>query len=345
MAKPITFKNEKGETVKLTAMERRAAEQTDRVSRHYLNAMGIEIPMTTLTECIKSVSEQRFYEISPAEFMPLVVGEGAFSTGLLKTVSYNMGGSFEQGIIHQGTANSSLAQADAGLEGINIKVYNWAKGLNWSLPEIATAARNGNWDVITEKEKSRKKNWDLGIQRIAFLGSESLPECKGLLNLPNVSSNLTVITKSISSMSAAEYRAFISTLYAAYRANSNYTAEPDVFIIPEADYNGLASPVSADFPLQSKLQYLSAALNEITGHEVQIKKLVYSSAAQNGLGVNRYVLLRKDPDTLAMNIPVDYTSTMANTVNGFNWENAAYGQFTGVTAFRPKEILYFDYAG
>ena len=44
-----------------------------------------------------------------------------------------------------------------------------------------------------------------------------------------------------------------------------------------------------------------------------------------------------------VNIPVDYTSTLANSINGFNWQNAAYGQFTGVKVYRPKEVLYFDY--
>ena len=76
---------------------------------------------------------------------------------------------------------------------------------------------------------------------------------------------------------------------------------------------------------------------------MEINKLAYADMAQSGLAVQRYVLLRKDADTLAMNIPVDYTSTLANSINGFNWQNAAYGQFTGVTVFLPKEVLYFDF--
>ena len=144
-------------------------------------------------------------------------------------------------------------------------------------------------------------------------------------------------------MSAAEYQAFVGAIYAAYRANSNYTSEPDTFIIPESDYNGLASAVDPNFPIMSKLEYLKKAFREIVGSEVQIKKLAYADRAQSGLQVQRYVLLRKDADSLAMNIPVDYTATLANSINGFHWENAAYGQFTGVKVFRPAEILYFDF--
>ena len=339
----IEFLNSKGEAVKLNAKETQVAQALELQHTEYLNALGIEIPITTLTTAIKSVSEQKFFRISPADYMPVVVGEGAFGTNLLKYVSYNMAGGFENGIIHQGVAQSELAQADAGVEGIHIPIINWAKGLNWNLFEVQTAAKTGNWDIITEKEKSRKTNWDLGIQKIAFLGSEAVPTVKGLLNQTGITSDTTTITTSITNMSAAEYQAFVGAVYAAYRTNSAYTAEPDVFIIPESDYNGLASAVDPNFPIMSKLEYLKKAFREIVGHEVEIKKLAYADMAQSGLGVQRYVLLHKDADTLAMNIPVDYTSTLANSINGFNWQNAAYGQFTGVTVYRPKEVLYFDY--
>lgn len=336
------FLNSKGEAVQLNAKETAVARALELQHKELLNAMGIDIPITTLTTAIKSVAEQKFYRIAPADYMPVVVGEGAFSTNLLKYTSFNMGGDFEQGLIHTSTHNAQLAQADAGVEGVQIPVINWAKGLSWNLFEVQQAAKTGNWDLITEKEKARKTNWDLGIQKAAFLGVPSVGAL-GLLNQTNVTSDVTTITKPITAMSAAEYQAFVGTIYAAYRANSAYTAEPDTFIIPESDYNGLASAVDPNFPIMSKLEYLKKAFREIVGSEVQIKKLAYADKAQSGLTVQRYVLLRKDADSLAMNIPVDYTATLANSINGFHWENAAYGQFTGVKVFRPKEVLYFDF--
>ena len=308
----------------------------------YLNALGIDIPITTLTTAIKSVSEQKFYKIAPAEYLPVVVGEGAFSTNLLKYTSFNLGGDFEQGLINTSTHNSQLAQADAAVEGVQIPVINWAKGLSWNLFEVQQAAKTGNWDLITEKEKARKTNWDLGIQKAAFLGVASVG-AKGLLNQDGITSDLTTVTKPIKSMSPAEYQAFVGSVYAAYREHCEYTAEPDVFIIPESDYNGLAAAVDPNFPIKTKLEYLKEAFRLIVGHEVEIKKLAYADTARSGLAVQRYVLLHKDADTLALNIPVDYTATLANSINGFHWENAAYGQFTGVKVFRPKEVLYFDF--
>ena len=336
------FLNAKGEQVQLNSKEMAVAKALEYQNAELLNAMGIDIPITTLTTAIKSVAEQKFYRIAPAEYMPVVVGEGAFSTNLLKYTSFNMGGDFEQGLIHTSTHNAQLAQADAGVEGVQIPVINWAKGLSWNLFEVQTAAKTGNWDLITEKEKARKTNWDLGIQKAAFLGVASVG-AKGLLNQDGITSDLTTITKPIKEMSAAEYQAFVGSVYAAYREHCDYTAEPDTFIIPESDYNGLAAAVDPNFPIKTKLEYLKEAFALIVGHEVAIKKLAYADMAKSGLAVQRYVLLHKDADSLAMNIPVDYTATMANSINGFHWENAAYGQFTGVKVFRPKEVLYFDF--
>lgn len=339
----FTFKNAKGEEIKLNKREEMIAKALEFQNAEVLSAMGIEIPITTLTTVIKSISEQKFYQVAPADYLPVVVGEGSFGTDLLKYLSFETGGDFESGIIKTGTANAKLAQVDANVKGIRIPIVNWAKGLNWNLMEVQQAAKNGNWDLITAKEKSRKKNWDLGIQRIAFLGLSDVPEVYGLLNQPDVNSNLTVITKAISSMSTSEYINFISAIYAAYREHSGFTAEPTTFVIPENDYNGLATPINTTYPTKSKLEYLKEAFKQVSGHEVKIKKLAYANKNQSGLGVDRYALYNEDPDTLALNIPVDYTATLANSINGFNWENAAYGQFTGVKVYRTKEVLYFDF--
>ena len=43
-----------------------------------------------------------------------------------------------------------------------------------------------------------------------------------------------------------------------------------------------------------------------------------------------------------MNIPLDYVTTQFNTLDNFNFQNVAYGQYTGTTIFRPLEVLYFD---
>ncbi len=79
----------------------------------------------------------------------------------------------------------------------------------------------------------------------------------------------------------------------------------------------------------------------------QILPVAYADKTNNAdvtaLNKNRYTLLRYDEDSVRMDIPLDYTNTMANTINGMNYQNAGYGQFTGVKAYRPLEMLYFDW--
>jgi hypothetical protein len=67
------------------------------------------------------------------------------------------------------------------------------------------------------------------------------------------------------------------------------------------------------------------------------------NASITGLNKNRYTLLNFNEQSIRMDIPVQYTSTLMNTINGFNFQNVGYGQFTGVQTYRPLETLYFDW--
>jgi hypothetical protein len=43
-----------------------------------------------------------------------------------------------------------------------------------------------------------------------------------------------------------------------------------------------------------------------------------------------------------MSIPLDYTTTIIDTYNGFNYTSTAYGQYTGILVTKPQEIYYLD---
>lgn len=322
----------KGNEIRLNSAEEKVVER--------FNAMGYQIDITTLTQVLKRVAEQKFYTVKPSDYIPVSVSEGAWSDQLLQYKSYHMGGEFEDGIIDVGSDQDRLATVNAGLEPVYTKVFNWAKELHWSIPEIEQAARTGVWDVIVEKEKARKKNWDLGIQKIAFEGNSKFG-IAGLFNQTSVAANTTLITKAIGSMTAAEFGAFMAGLLPAYRANAAYTAYPSIFVIPEDDYNMLATCADETYPLKTKLERIEDSMKLLTRNpEFKVLPSAYASKAVNGVK-NIYALYNKSEDALRMNIPVDYTNTMANSTNGFQFENTAYGQFTGVTVIRPKEMIYF----
>jgi len=340
------IKNSKGQFIELTDLEAMVAHRNQEIC----NDLGVDVNITTLTGITKRIVEQKFFTVAPADYLPVRVGEGAWASQLLTYRDFQLGGDFEQGIVNTAVNGGRLAEVDAAVDSILVPIINWGKQLTYNLFDIQQAASAGNWDLVTAKERSRKRNWDLGIQRIAFLGSKTNTSVKGLLTQSDVNSNTAIITTYIKSMNAAQFSAFVAGLVEAFRANNGRTAYPNRFYIPEADYNGLATLVpgtAGTFPVKM-LDYLLDAFKTVTMNpNFMIKPLAYADQANNadvtGLNKNRYVLMNYDEDTIRMDIPVDYTSTLQNTINGFQYQNVGYGQFTGAKAYRPLEVLYFDW--
>ncbi len=167
--------------------------------------------------------------------------------------------------------------------------------------------------------------------------------------MTGVNADSSILGDYISALNVSDFQTFVASVVQAYRENCNYTAYPTHFIIPEADYNGLASAVDETFNLKSRLLRLQEVFKELTNNQsFVIKPLAYANQAQNadvsGLNKNRYTLLNYDEDSLRMDIPVQYSNTMQNTINGFQFENVGYGQFTGAVAYRELETLYLDWS-
>jgi len=332
--------NSKGEPIVLNAREKRVAD----INQRKINALGYEINITTMTTIMKKVSEQKYFKITPSDFMPIRVGNGAWSTNLLTYLSYALADDFSKGILNQGGDNARLAQGNVGIQGISVPVKNWAKGIEWNIMELEQAFKAGNWDLITSKEKQRKMNFDLGIQKLFFLGLSGDSSCLGLLNQAGVAFNTTLITKPISSMTTGELKIFCATILDDYRTYSNRTAWPTHFVIPESDYLGLAAPVSADFPIKSVLEQLLETFRVMTNNkDFKILPLAYADAAYSGFGYQQYCLYNYEEESLRGDVPVAYTSTVANTFDGFSYRNVGYAQFTGVQAYRPLELRYYKY--
>ena len=170
--KQPTICNDKCELIVLNAKERMHAAWTQRmVNDRFANALGYEVNITTLTAIAKKVSQMKLYEIAPADYLPIKVGEGTWSSNIQTFRSFDIADVFESGIINTGGNNTRASVGDAGVDSLNIKVNNWMKACGWSIFDLELAARSGNWDLVVAKEKTRKRNWDLGIQRIAFLGA------------------------------------------------------------------------------------------------------------------------------------------------------------------------------
>lgn len=340
----------KGSPIILTEKEQKLANYLQKQISKFDNALGAEIDITSLTTIIKKVSEQKFFQIRPSDYLPVRVGEGAWSSNLVTYRSFQTGGKFSEGVLNQAGGNGRMAEVGSAVDSVMVEVKNWGKKIGWTLMELQQASKSGNWDLITNLEESRKTNWDLGIQAVSFLGLEGTASVKGLLTqtvgtgAEDVTENTSLITKAIKDMSATELSTFAKNVLDVYRTNCQRTAWPTHFIIPESDYLGLATPSNSDYPLKSKMEILQDTLRVMTNNpNFRILPLAYADAAYNGLDKQIYTMLNYDDKSIRMDVPVAYTNTLANTVNGFNFENVGYGQFTGVKAYRPKEMIYFTY--
>jgi hypothetical protein len=166
-----------------------------------------------------------------------------------------------------------------------------------------------------------------------------------LATLSDVTINTTLIPAAISAMTDAQFQAFAQNIIGAYLANNNYTAMPNRLYIPQSDYVALSTATSVQFPIKSKIEYLKDVLKAATNQQdFEIKPLAYLQygLSDGKLLKDRYILMRYDEDVARFEIPVDYTTTVPNSIEGWTIRNVAYGQHSGVLDARPQEILYMD---
>jgi len=306
-----------------------------------VSASGFKFLIDSMSFIRAQVIKQVFYEISIADYLPVDVGEAAWKSEVVQNLEFYEGGSFSEGCTNQG--GSRTATVDTALSQIRMPVRTWKKKAAWNIAQIAEAANVGNWDPVEAKLRSLKKNWDLGIQELAFNGLPGDTDLTGFLTNASVNINTTLISEDVSGMSDTEFQAFVKGLLNAYYANSNSTRMPDSMTMPTADYLGMATAASATFPNITKLEYLENALKRMTANDgFKIRPLTYAQSANNPAAKDRYVLYRNDPEVMKLTIPVDITMNQAYTLNGFDFEQLAYGQFSGVLVNRPREVLYFD---
>lgn len=341
--------NSKGEEQEVSSFFK-SAEEFDKVQRlenAVSQQLGYQVPLTTLTAIIRGVAEQKFYKIPVADYLPVRVGtEAAWADDVLMFRSFQSGGDFEKGYVETAT-EGRLATVGATLDGIRVPTRLWAKEIAYSIADVQKAARTGIWDYVTQQEKARKTNWDLGIQKTAFLGSKD-GTMDGLVTLSDVTVNTDLLPASLSEATDAQFTNFVKYAMNAYQQNNNYTAYPDRMYIPQDDFNGLVNATSVSFPLKSKLEYLQDAFRAATMNPAfKIMPLAYLMPANSfgKLSAPRYVLMRYDEDVARFEIPVDYTTTVPNSMDGWTVRNVGYGQHTGVLDARPQEILYLDLTG
>ncbi len=308
--------------------------------------LGVQYVIQTTTLIRARVIEQVFYEIAPAEHMPVVVGEGAYMENIETNVEYQSAGDFESGF--QSTAEETrITNVDANIAPINAVIKTWVGGYQYTDLAVEKALRSNNWNPIEAKMRANKKRWDLGVQKIAFLGSYSDSRVPGLLTNSGVTTDMSTIPQNISAMDPTQFAAFVSTVMGAYFTNSNDTVLPDAFGIPYQDWLGLITPLSPTFPMVSMMTYLKDAFVAATGNaNFKIYPCAYCDKANNAAfnNTNRYVLYRNNDETMRMDIPLPFILRAPMSADNFRWNGVALGQLTGLVIYRIPEVIYFDHS-
>lgn len=314
------------------------------------SAQGYEYAIQTTTMIRAEVVKQEFYEVPFGDYVPVIIGTGAWMEDIKTNLTYDSAGPFEEGITDL-SSQAAVPQVDTGIHPVSAKIYTWNKGYQYSTPEVRKALASDNWDVIRSKHEALVRNWQLGIQQVAFLGlALDQTSCPGLLSNTGVTVNTAVITQAISTMDANAFATLVATIIGSYFSNSNSTKLPDHLAMPMQDFLGLADPVSPQFPNVSKLEYLEKAFQRITKNAgFTIYGVAYADQANNAgvwtaLGTNRYCLYRKNAETMKMDLPVDFILNAPGTADNYRWQGVGVAQFTGLIIYRQPEVMYFDWA-
>lgn len=342
-----TFLNSKGEKIEAESVFSAAELMRHSVLQNSIQQQtGLKIDITNLTYLIQETAKQKFFTLELKEYIPVLVGNGAYSKTLTKFREFSNGGDFEDGIV--GVAREArLEETHVSTDALTVGITNWAKENVWSVFDLEYAARSGVWDIVEAKERARKRNWDLGIQRTIFLGTKDGTQT-GLLNDASTTVDQALLTAPLATMSDSAFQTFCSGLIGAYRANVAYTENPNRFVIPDTEFTALATATSLIMPSVSRLEYMEKTFRLAANRpDFRILPCAYCQAAQSdgALSANRYALYNHDVDSIQFNIPVDYTPTQINSLEGFNFRNVAYGQFSEPLILRPKELMYFEVAG
>lgn len=306
---------------------------------------GLEQNLTTLTQIVVGVQRQKFYTLAGqalTDFIPIEMGTGAYSKQLYQYTVAQVGDSFETGIVQPGNGINKDANVDIVVDGISIRNNFWRMKYQATKEIVEMARVNAEtFSYIEEQERARLKTYQLGIQKIAFLGTDDGLN-KGLLNLTDVTVDTSLAPVALSAMNTTQLTTFAQAAMNTFFTNSNSTVFPNTLVIPTADLGALGVPVNPQFPIGTKREFLENAFKAAGAPaDFRILHTVYNNTA-GGSGKARYVLYNRDADVLTMYIPKPYTPYPLYPTGSLDMISDAEAQFTGVWDKRPAEIMYID---
>lgn len=312
------------------------------------NLQGYKQAIDTLTGIDKRVVEQKFYDVNIPDFVDVETGNNAWSDQIFTYESFEDAGDGMEGFQVETSNDSRMPAVDVGYNGKVDMRKMWNKKVSYKLidlKQIEQILRSGerNFSIIEDKLVARKRNFDQMLQKVAFLGNSVFKSITGLLNNPQITIDASTFTASIGDLEDSAVSKIVGSMTGEFTYQANFTSQPNRLLLPYSVWNSLTRFNSVTFPTMSLLELLEKNFKDSTGNQdFKILWSPYCEAKLNGTGRDIYVLYRKDPDVMVLDIPVSYNTTAFNTIDNYTFYNVGYGQVGGVRVFRPQEILYFS---
>jgi hypothetical protein len=323
------------------------------------NASNFEFD--NLTAIRQEIIQTKYYEVNPADFIPINYGFGAYLDVVIRRFRQEKGNDSlfaRRGVESRVSANYEDAQ-------MTMHLHPYTESLNYNLYDVKQAAALGYnssvdlmVDLIREKELASKKTFDLSLQKALLKGeaeavnlADEARSARGLLNLTvggeglstSITEDTTTLSGFIGDLGDDDFKTAVKGMIEAYRANTNNTVAPNTLIIPTAEAAKLATSTSSFNNNVTRLDILQQMFTAAFGSQVTVKQLFYANKAQDLAGKNRYVLYNNNSDSLICEMPIPYTSFGYGTENNFDYKAVAMAQVSGVYALRPSELMYFTH--
>lgn len=345
-----------------------SSDSPESVDRYFSNELGVELSKTRATEAkrygnagsfnrqhsdltliLEDVASQLSYNDDLSNFVSLDVRD-TFNRNVMGRIAINGNGGFRSKLLNGDEGN--LVQGNVSFGSIYMPAVYWGEKAQVNYFQQGAGSEMG-LDILGEKTRAIADEWATGLLDTYMLGitQGTTQVTNGLLNMPAPVSvtNTTLVTKSLSSMTDAEFNTFLGGLIGQYAINVGYATAPDTFVIPTDDYMGLVGTqigtgANANNGVFTRLARLEQALQQASGNvNARVLHSPYAMKAQNASGINKnvYALYRKD--TLSALLPMDLRAVAPLDSEGFITEVAYVGSVSGIL---PKKssgglITYF----
>ncbi len=320
-------------------------------------SFGANFNITALSQLAAGTIKQKFYLVEELnKFVPMDMGANPFAPTRVFIKEFYGIQNPESGLISP-VNKGQYQEVETAVDSTPIDREFWGKQISYNFLQQSQLAYLGQsgYDYVKSKLEALNTDYELFMRKILFYGFAK-KDNTGLLTSTEVTNNTTLITKQISSMTAAEINTFVRTILTTYQTNQVLGEFPDTFYIPQSDYTGLGSLINPDFPLagSTKLGFLLETFKLMTGNpNFKIITNFYAQkswAAQaqyakaNGsapIAFDRYMLYINKADRLVFDLPIPFTMLGTGTLNNFDYLQLGYAQVGKVFFKRPADAIYF----